>query len=108
MPQARRAPRRPRRQAADRPALASPALPEPAPGDPSFRFTRAQIARLRPADRALLRQTLRRLGELDSEHGRAIVARATEALRLRVGHPPAAAEDQRAFLTALLYASRAG
>jgi uncharacterized RDD family membrane protein YckC len=68
-----------------------------------FRLDRAQLQRLGPTERALLRQTLRRLEDLPAEREAEVLARAVEVLRARLQYgdevPPA---EHRAFLRALL------
>ncbi len=92
----------------DRPPPARP-LSEPAEraGGAAFRFDRAQIAKLGPDGRALVRQTLRRLDEIPPGAAEAALERGVEALRARLGYGPVAAGERRAFLLALLDASRA-
>ncbi len=79
-------------------------------GDPAdalrFRFDRAQIARLGRAERALLRQTLRRVTELEPEAASAALARATEVLCHRIDYPAVAESERQAFLRALQRAAR--
>jgi uncharacterized RDD family membrane protein YckC len=76
---------------------------EPAPGAPAFRFDRQQLAALGPVERRLARQTLRRLEGQPRWKRKKLLARAVEVLRVRIGHAEElAAEDQRAFLMALL------
>jgi uncharacterized RDD family membrane protein YckC len=90
----------------DRPAPARP-LPVAAPGAAAaFRFDRGQIAALGAEGRALVRQTLRRLDELSPETAEAALQRAVEALRGRLAYGAVAPEERRAFLEALLEASR--
>jgi hypothetical protein len=73
---------------------------------PRFRFDRAQIARLGRAERTLLRQTLRRVTELEPEAASAALARATEVLRRRIEHPVVPEAERLAFLRALERAAR--
>jgi uncharacterized RDD family membrane protein YckC len=90
----------------DRPAPARP-LPVAAPGAAAaFRFDRGQIAALGAEGRALVRQTLRRLDELSPETAEAALQRAVEALRGRLAYGEVAPTERRAFLEALLEASR--
>jgi uncharacterized RDD family membrane protein YckC len=90
----------------DRPAPAAPLPEQPDEADSRFRFERAQIARLGAAERALVRQTLRRLPELSAEAAEVALAHAVAALCARIGYEPVAAEDRVAFLRALWHACR--
>ena len=84
---------------------AAPALPIDTDVDGgSFRFSRAQLARLGATEKALLRQTLRRLDGLDPEQAAHVLARTAEVLRVRLDHPPVAATEHERFLRALLHA----
>jgi hypothetical protein len=89
----------------DRPAIALPLLDEGDPAAASFRFDRAQVARLGRAERALLRQTLRRLETLPPETAQAVLARAVEVLRVRIGYGPLEPSEHIHFLHALLRAT---
>lgn len=82
-------------------------LPDSEPGELSgFRFERSQIAKLGTAERKLVRQTLRRLDELEPAAAEQALERAAEALRVRLGHGPIAPGERRAFLRALLHETR--
>jgi uncharacterized RDD family membrane protein YckC len=85
----------------DRPVTAEPLALDPSDAA-GFRFERAQIARLGPGERTLLRQTLRRLDSLEPERADALLTRVTAALATAIGHPPVEALERRAFLRALL------
>jgi uncharacterized RDD family membrane protein YckC len=89
----------------DRPAPA-PALLEADTDGGEFRFDHVQIARLGVNERALLRQTLRRLQTLPPEQAAAILEQAVEVLRARIGYEPVAAAEREQFLRALLHAVR--
>jgi uncharacterized RDD family membrane protein YckC len=90
----------------DRPEPALPiALPDA--GASAFRFDREQIGRMGPAERQLLRQTLRRLETLTSEQKRDALERTTLALCRRLGYPPVEPAERDAFLRALLRAIEA-
>jgi uncharacterized RDD family membrane protein YckC len=89
----------------DRPAAAQPIAAEPDDAA-AFRFDRAQIASLGSEGRALARQTLRRIDELPAETAEAALERAVEALRVRLAYGEVARSERRAFLRALLAASR--
>jgi uncharacterized RDD family membrane protein YckC len=89
----------------DRPAAAQPIAAEPEDAA-SFRFDRAQIASLGTEGRALARQTLRRIDELPAEAAEAALERAVEALRVRLAYGEVDRSERRAFLQALLAASR--
>ena len=56
----------------DRPAVAVPLIDEGDAAAGTFRFDRSQVARLGRAERALLRQTLRRVEALPSETAAAV------------------------------------
>ncbi len=91
----------------DRPAPAEP-LPADAPeAQAGFRFDRAQLGLLGPRERALVRQTLRRLDQLPPETAARSLEMAVEALRARLGYGPVAPEERLAFLRAVLHAIRA-
>ncbi len=90
----------------DRPARAAP-LPEgDAQEDLAFRFERAQIARLGPRERMLVRQTLRRHGELGPDAAEQALELAVEALRARLEYAPVPPDERLAFLRALWRAGR--
>jgi uncharacterized RDD family membrane protein YckC len=79
----------------------------PAPADSaSFRFEHAHLARFGPVERALVRQTLRRLDELEPEAAQQALRTAVEALRERLGYPPVEPAERRGFLLALWNVSR--
>lgn len=85
---------------------AAPALPIVDSGDDTtvFRFSRAQLVALGSAEKALLRQTLRRIETLDQEQATAVLERSVEVLRARLGAEAVAAGDRERFLRALLRA----
>jgi len=86
----------------DRPHPEAPLAVDTDPRHAGFRIRRDQIARLGDAERALVRQTLRRLDELPPDRADAALERAVEALRTRIGfEEPVAAADRPAFLRAL-------
>lgn len=86
----------------DRPRPEAPLAVDTDPRDAGFRIRRDQIARLGDAERALIRQTLRRLDELPPDRADAALERAVEALRTRIGfEEPVAAADRPTFLRAL-------
>jgi hypothetical protein len=91
----------------DRPAPAEPLPAYPSEGDAAFRFDRAQLRRLGPRERTLLRQTLRRHAELPPETAERGLEMAVEALRARLEYGPVAPEERIAFLRALWRAIRA-
>lgn len=88
----------------DRPAPAPPLLDDEEEVDADFRFDRSQIARVGRKERALLRQTLRRVESLADERREAALERAVEVLRTRIEHEPVEAERHLGFLRALLRA----
>lgn len=88
----------------DRPAPAPPLAPPP--DDPDFRFQREQLARVDADARTLLRQTLRRLDDLDGERRAEVTGRTAEALRQRIGFRALAGGEAERFLRALLAALR--
>jgi hypothetical protein len=90
----------------DRPAIALPLLDEKDAAAGGFRFERSQVARLGRAERALLRQTLRRVETLPPETAEAVLARAVEVLRVRIGYGPVEPSEYLAFLQAMLRATR--
>lgn len=70
--------------------------------DPAeFRLDRSQLERLRPIDRTLIRQTLRRIDDLSPEQEADALERACRALCGRLGREPVPAPRQRAFLASL-------
>jgi uncharacterized RDD family membrane protein YckC len=91
----------------DRPGRAAP-LELPAEADEAgFRFAREQLARLGASERALARQTLRRVDELPPERAEEALARAVGALCQRLGYAEEVPVGERAaFLRALLRAAR--
>lgn len=92
----------------DRPPVVRPLDAAPAPGATVFAFRREQVARLGEAERALVRQTLRRLEDLSVPQAGEALERAVEALRERIGFDePVAAADREAFLRALWEAATA-
>ena len=70
----------------------------------SFRFDHAHVAALGTTERALIRQTLRRVETVPPERAALLLEMAVEALRQRIGYGPVAAAERRAFLSALLAA----
>jgi uncharacterized RDD family membrane protein YckC len=70
----------------------------------SFRFSRAQVLALGATERALLRQTLRRLESLDAEQSAQVVQRTATVLRAHLGIEPTQPSDDERFLRALLAA----
>lgn len=70
----------------------------------SFRFSRAQVLALGVTEKALLRQTLRRLESLDAEQGAQVVQRTATVLRAHLGIEPGQASEDEGFLRALLAA----
>jgi uncharacterized RDD family membrane protein YckC len=90
----------------DRPA---PAPPIPiGDDDPDFRFRREHLARVDGDARMLLRQTLRRLDVLSPEQRAAVVRRAAEALRQRIGYRDLGPDEDERFLRSLLRELRRG
>ena len=89
----------------DRPVPAPPLLDDEDESAADFRFDRTQIARIGRKERALIRQTLRRIESLDDEHREAALERAAEVLRARIDHEPVEAERRLGFLRALLRAA---
>jgi len=90
----------------DRSTRAAP-LPEgDAADDLAFRFERAQIARLGPRERMLVRQTLRRHAELDPDAAEQALELAVDALRARLAYAPVAPGERLAFLRALWRAAQ--
>jgi uncharacterized RDD family membrane protein YckC len=89
----------------DRPAPAPPLLDDEDPSEAGFRFDRSQIAGIGRKERALIRQTLRRIDSLEKERREAALERAVEVLRARTGHEPVEEQRRLDFLRALLRAS---
>ena len=91
----------------DRPAPALPPLLDEVDAAASaFRFDRSQVALLGRAERALLRQTLRRMETLPPETAEAALARAVEVLCARIGYGPVEPSERVHFLRAMLRATR--
>lgn len=89
----------------DRPAPAPPLLDDEDESAAGFRFDRDQIARIGRKERALIRQTLRRVESLAEEHREAALERAVEVLCARIEHEPVEERQRLDFLRALLRAS---
>jgi len=89
----------------DRPVPAPPLVGEGDDSAEDFRFDRSQIARIGRKERALIRQTLRRIESLTEERREAVLERAVEVLRARIDHEPVEEERRQDFLRALLRAS---
>lgn len=79
-----------------------PLPPRDAAAQASFRFERAQLERIGPAEGTLIRQALRRSEEFGPEQGTTILARAAEVLVAKLGHRPLTPDEHRDFLLALL------
>jgi uncharacterized RDD family membrane protein YckC len=92
----------------DRPLPAPPLLEEEDESSAEFRFDRSQIARIGRKERALIRQTLRRIESLADERREAALERAVEVLRTRIEHEPVDAQRRADFLRALLRAASQG
>ena len=90
----------------DRPEAAIPLIDIAADDLGSFRFDRAHIALLGGTERALLRQTLRRVETLPADLVDPMLEHAVEALRQRIGYCPVHPKDRQLFLKALLHATR--
>jgi len=88
----------------DRPAKAPPIEPSISSNTSIFRFTREQIARIGPDELRLIRQTLRRLPELDRDQAALALERAATVLSKRLGHETISAAERETFLHALLQA----
>ena len=86
-------------------AATADAADDDEPIDASFRFSHAQLAAVGGAERRLIRQTLRRVAELDPDAAEAALGRSVEVLRTRLGYEPVEAARRRAFLRALLHAA---
>lgn len=72
-------------------------------GAAAFRFDRAQLDAIGPVELRLVRQTLRRIGELPTWKGREVLERTVQALCTRIGwDEPLEPEQHRDFLLALL------
>jgi len=71
--------------------------------EPDFRFDRVQLEAVGADERRLIRQTLRRLDQLDARQREDVLERAAEVLRRRIGlEEQIAVDERRAFLLALL------
>jgi hypothetical protein len=90
----------------DRPAAALPLLDEGDAAAAGFRFDRSQVALLGRTERALLRQTLRRMETLPPDTTEAALARAVDVLCARIGHGPVEPGERVHFLRAMLRATR--
>ena len=89
----------------------APPAPRPLPArdaaaQSAFRFERAQLDKLGAAERALIRQALRRSEEFAPAQAAPILARAVDALRARLEYPAIEPADHRDFLLALLHEVR--
>lgn len=71
-----------------------------------FRFDHAHLARFGSPERALLRQTLRRLDEFAPDAAAQALELAVETLRARLGYGPVEPGERKAFLRALWRVSR--
>jgi uncharacterized RDD family membrane protein YckC len=89
----------------DRPAPAPPILDEQDESEAGFRFGRDQIARIGRKERALVRQTLRRIESLDENRREAVLERVVEVLRGRIDYEPVEEQLRLDFLRALFRAS---
>ena len=87
----------------DRAAAALPIEPR-AETIAAFRFSRAQLALLGANEKALLRQTLRRVDELEAERVVQILARTADVLGARLGVAAVAPAERERFLLDLLRA----
>jgi uncharacterized RDD family membrane protein YckC len=72
----------------------------------AFRFDHVHLARLGSTERALLRQTLRRLDEFEPEAAAQALELAVETLRARLGYGAVEPAERKAFLRALWRVSR--
>lgn len=81
------------------------ALPELADAG-SFRFDHAHLARFGRVERTLVRQTLRRIDELEPAAAEQALQTAVDALRARLGYGAVEAAERHAFLRALWNVSR--
>jgi uncharacterized RDD family membrane protein YckC len=89
----------------------APPAPRPLPAreagaTSAFRFERAQLDKLGSAERALIRQTLRRAQEFPPEQAAAILARGVDALCARLDLAPMEPAEHREILLALLHEVR--
>jgi uncharacterized RDD family membrane protein YckC len=82
------------------------ALAESAPEAQAFRFDRLQASRIGPDEASLARETLRRIAQLDDGQSARLLAVAAGALVTRLGCEAVPPEQQRAFLQAVLEATR--
>ena len=82
-----------------------PELPEVEEAS-AFRFDHVHLARLGSTERALLRQTLRRLDEFEPEAAAQALELAVETLRARLGYGAVEPAERKAFLSALWRVSR--
>lgn len=82
-----------------------PELPEVEEAS-AFRFDHVHLARLGSTERALLRQTLRRLDEFEPEAAAQALELAVETLRARLGYGAVEPAERKAFLRALWRVSR--
>lgn len=91
----------------DRPLPALPLEDEPLSAvAQAFRFDRVQIDQLGDGERALIRQTLRRVDDLPAEIGEQVLEQSVETLRQRIGYEAIEPQNRRDFLRALLAAAR--
>lgn len=89
----------------ERPPAAPPIeAVEGAAGTP-FRFSHAQLEAVGPAERRLVRQTLRRLESLPPDQAESVCGRSAQALARRIGHRALGPKEHEAFLRALLHAA---
>jgi uncharacterized RDD family membrane protein YckC len=85
----------------DRPEVVAP-LPPVVGGAPDFSISRGHLARLGGPERALVRQTLRRLETLPADQAARVLERSVEALRSKLGYEDQVEAGQRAaFLRTL-------
>jgi uncharacterized RDD family membrane protein YckC len=89
----------------DRSAPAPPILDEQDESEAGFRFDRDQIAQIGRKERALIRQTVRRIESLEERRREAALERAVEVLRARIDYQPVEEGRRLDFLRALLRAS---
>lgn len=80
---------------------AAPIVVNPDADPAEFRFDRSLLDRIGEGERALLRQTLRRLDELEPEQVEQALDRACQVLCAKLEHPEVPARRRRAFLEAL-------
>lgn len=91
----------------DHAPAAAPLDARPQPVDRRFSFSRAQVARMGDVERALVRETLRRLESLEPRDAAQMLGRAVEALQERLGSDEELSpRDHEAFLRALWDAVR--